>query len=100
MRAGGGGGSWAGPATCRTSCEVTIFGNALHLLVKNEVSDPEIERDLEAAARAPVHIRPIDPSLEDVFVRLTRLQADAADAANAADIADIADKKRSAGVAA
>jgi ABC-2 type transport system ATP-binding protein len=59
--------------------EVTIFGNALHLLVKNEVSDAEIERDLEAAARAPVHIRPIDPSLEDVFVRLTRLQTDAAE---------------------
>jgi ABC-type multidrug transport system ATPase subunit len=54
--------------------EVTIFGNALHLLVKNEVSDTQIERDLEAAAHAPVHIRPISPSLEDVFVRLTRLQ--------------------------
>jgi ABC-type multidrug transport system ATPase subunit len=64
--------------------EVTIFGNALHLLVKNEVSDAEIERDLEAAAQAPVHIRPIDPSLEDVFVRLTRLQTDAADAAGRA----------------
>jgi ABC-type multidrug transport system ATPase subunit len=54
--------------------EVTIFGNALHLLVENKVSDVEIERDLEAAAHAPVHIRPISPSLEDVFVRLTRLQ--------------------------
>jgi ABC-type multidrug transport system ATPase subunit len=54
--------------------EVTIFGNALHLLVRSEVSNEEIERDLEAAAEAPVHIRPIDASLEDVFVRLTRLQ--------------------------
>jgi drug efflux transport system ATP-binding protein len=54
--------------------EVTIFGNALHLLVKADVSDGQIERDLEAAAHAPVHIRPIEPTLEDVFVRLTRLQ--------------------------
>ncbi len=54
--------------------EVTIFGNALHLLVRSEVADAQIESDLEAAAHAPVHIRPIEPSLEDVFVRLTRLQ--------------------------
>ena len=54
--------------------EVTIFGNALHLLVRAEVPDPQIESDLEAAAEAPVHIRPIEASLEDVFVRLTRLQ--------------------------
>jgi ABC-type multidrug transport system ATPase subunit len=60
--------------------EVTIFGNALHLLVRDEVSNAEIERDLEAAAKAPVHIRPIEASLEDVFVRLTRLQTDATDA--------------------
>jgi len=33
-------------------------------------------RDLEAAAGAAVHVRPIEPSLEDVFVRLTRIQAE------------------------
>ena len=55
--------------------DVTIFGNALHLLVAGEVPDARIEADLEPAAAAPVHVRPIAPSLEDVFVRLTRIQA-------------------------
>ncbi|HEX2224381.1 MAG TPA: ABC transporter ATP-binding protein [Thermoanaerobaculia bacterium] len=55
--------------------EVTIFGNALHLLVDAGVADARIETDLEAGA-SDVHIRPIDASLEDVFVRLTRLQAE------------------------
>ncbi|PYQ53175.1 MAG: multidrug ABC transporter ATP-binding protein [Acidobacteria bacterium] len=56
--------------------EVTIFGNALHLLVRAEVPDARIAADLEAAAGAAVHVRPIEPSLEDVFVRLTRIQAE------------------------
>jgi ABC-type multidrug transport system ATPase subunit len=55
--------------------EVTIFGNALHLLVDGGVADSRIESDLEAG-QSDVHIRPIDASLEDVFVRLTRLQAE------------------------
>jgi ABC-type multidrug transport system ATPase subunit len=54
--------------------DVTIFGNALHLLVDNSVDDAGIERDLTAAAGSPVDVRPIAPSLEDVFVRLTRIQ--------------------------
>jgi ABC-type multidrug transport system ATPase subunit len=54
--------------------DVTIFGNALHLLVDGSVDDARIERDLTAAAGSPVHARPIAPSLEDVFVRLTRMQ--------------------------
>jgi ABC-type multidrug transport system ATPase subunit len=56
--------------------DVTIFGNALHLLVRSEVDDARIEADLEKAARVHVRIRPIEASLEDVFVRLTRLQAE------------------------
>jgi ABC-type multidrug transport system ATPase subunit len=55
--------------------EVTIFGNALHLLVAGGVSDARIVEDLEAAAHARVTVRPIEASLEDVFVRLTRLRA-------------------------
>jgi ABC-type multidrug transport system ATPase subunit len=55
--------------------EVTIFGNALHLLIDAGVSDAEVARDLAATAHAPVHVQPINPSLEDVFVRLTRLQS-------------------------
>jgi hypothetical protein len=54
--------------------DVTIFGNALHLLVRSDVPETRIRRDLEEAAGAPVAIRPIEASLEDVFVRLTRLQ--------------------------
>ncbi len=55
--------------------DVTIFGNALHLLVESAVPEATIARDLEATAGAKVHIRPIEPSLEDVFVRLTKIQA-------------------------
>ncbi len=56
--------------------DVTIFGNALHLLVRADVDDDRIARDLEQAASARVQIRPIEASLEDVFVRLTRLQVE------------------------
>jgi ABC-type multidrug transport system ATPase subunit len=54
--------------------DVTIFGNSLHLLVKAGIADDRIARDLEEASHARVTIRPIEASLEDVFVRLTRLQ--------------------------
>jgi len=57
--------------------EVTIFGNSLHLLVPVATSDEEIEQDLAGQTRVSVSIRPIAPSLEDVFVRLTALEADA-----------------------
>jgi ABC-type multidrug transport system ATPase subunit len=56
--------------------EVTIFGNALHLLVDAEAEDARIERDLEEAAGTAVDVRPIGATLEDVFVRLTRLQTE------------------------
>jgi ABC-type multidrug transport system ATPase subunit len=54
--------------------DLTIFGNSLHVLVRAEIPDERIARDLEAAAGAPVHVRPIDASLEDVFVRLTEIE--------------------------
>ena len=57
--------------------EVTIFGNALHLLVGGEVDDAGVVADLERASGARVDVRPIAPSLEDVFVRLTRAQQEA-----------------------
>ena len=56
--------------------DVTIFGNSLHLLVRSDVPERRIAEDLEKASREPVQIRPIEPSLEDVFVRLTKLQID------------------------
>jgi ABC-type multidrug transport system ATPase subunit len=55
--------------------DVTIFGNALHLLVNAGTSDERIAYDLECASGTPARVRPIEPSLEDVFVRLTRLSA-------------------------
>jgi len=54
--------------------DVTIFGNSLHLLVRADVAEERIQADLEKAARTAVQTRPIDASLEDVFVRLTRIQ--------------------------
>jgi ABC-type multidrug transport system ATPase subunit len=59
--------------------DVTIFGNALHLLVKGGVDDATIARDLERASASAVSIRAIEPSLEDVFVRLTKMQQLAAE---------------------
>jgi ABC-2 type transport system ATP-binding protein len=64
--------------------EVTIFGNALHLLVGAEATDERITEELERASGAQVEVRAIAPSLEDVFVRLTRLQQEAAVAHTAA----------------
>jgi ABC-type multidrug transport system ATPase subunit len=61
--------------------DVTIFGNALHLLVRADLSDARIAADLERAAASAVAVRPIEPSLEDVFVRLTKIQAGRREAA-------------------
>ena len=44
----------------------TIFGTSLHLLVDDAVSNDEVRRAL-----GDVTVRAIEPSLEDVFVRLT-----------------------------
>jgi hypothetical protein len=55
--------------------DVTIFGNSLHLLVRADVGDERITGDLEGATGARVRVRPIEASLEDVFVRLTKLAA-------------------------
>jgi ABC-type multidrug transport system ATPase subunit len=54
--------------------DLTIFGNSLHVLVRADVPDERIARDLEASAGAAVAIRPIAASLEDVFVRLTDIE--------------------------
>jgi ABC-type multidrug transport system ATPase subunit len=56
--------------------EVTIFGNSLHLLLNSTVSDQQLTEQLSAATGQPVMVRPIGPSLEDVFVRLTRIAAE------------------------
>jgi len=54
--------------------DVTIFGNSLHLLVDARIPDEQIARELQNESGAAVRVRPIEASLEDVFVRLTKLQ--------------------------
>jgi ABC-type multidrug transport system ATPase subunit len=53
----------------------TIFGTSLHLLVDEQVSNQKIDHDLEAFGISSVVVQDIDPTLEDVFVRLTELEA-------------------------
>lgn len=51
--------------------DATLFGQAIHVLAHNEVSESHIR---EAVPGPPdgIQIRPIEPTLEDVFVTLTR----------------------------
>jgi ABC-type multidrug transport system ATPase subunit len=49
----------------------TIFGTSLHLLIDANVDDAKVEHDLESFGAGEVTVRPIEASLEDVFVRLT-----------------------------
>src|SRR5215210_1657375 len=53
----------------------TIFGPSLHLLVAEQVSNEKIDTDLETFGISAVAVRDIDPTLEDVFVRLTEVRA-------------------------
>lgn len=55
--------------------DATIFGNSLHLLIDADVDDARAAEDLSAGGDA-VRIEEIEPSLEDVFVRLTKVQAE------------------------
>jgi hypothetical protein len=55
--------------------DVTIFGNSLHLLLRGGVEDAAIARDLEQETGQKVAVRAIEPALEDVFVRLTKIHA-------------------------
>ncbi len=54
--------------------EVTIFGNTLHVLLSDQVSDDQVRADLSTASTI-TGLRPLLPSLEDVFVLLTRREA-------------------------
>ncbi len=49
----------------------TIFGQSMHLLVDNAVSEEAIRHYLAEVGIRSADIRPISPSLEDVFVALT-----------------------------
>ncbi len=49
----------------------TVFGQSMHLLVENSASEESIRERLRAEKIQHAEIRPIAPSLEDVFVALT-----------------------------
>ncbi|MDP9292157.1 MAG: ABC transporter ATP-binding protein [Verrucomicrobiota bacterium] len=49
----------------------TVFGQSMHLLVDNEVSEAALREKLAEVGIPNADIRPIAPSLEDVFVALT-----------------------------
>jgi len=49
----------------------TVFGQSMHLLVDADVSEESLRAELAKAKIPQADIRPIAPSLEDVFVALT-----------------------------
>src|SRR6266700_3188439 len=49
----------------------TVFGQSMHLLVDKNISEDLIRGELSKAGIPQADIRPIAPSLEDVFVALT-----------------------------
>ncbi|PYX65166.1 MAG: multidrug ABC transporter ATP-binding protein [Acidobacteria bacterium] len=49
----------------------TVFGQSMHLLVDQSTPEEVIRRELARVGIQQVDIRPIGPSLEDVFVALT-----------------------------
>ncbi|MBL8172258.1 MAG: ABC transporter ATP-binding protein [Acidobacteria bacterium] len=49
----------------------TIFGQSIHLLMDNQISLEKVKADLSSEGYAEAELRPITPSLEDVFVTLT-----------------------------
>jgi ABC-type multidrug transport system ATPase subunit len=49
----------------------TVFGQSMHLLVDEQVSEQKIRDELSRAGVSHVDIHSIGPSLEDVFVALT-----------------------------
>lgn len=49
----------------------TIFGRSIHALVEESVTQQQLERDLRSRGVQPQEVRPLMPTLEDVFVELT-----------------------------
>ncbi|MGI8907191.1 MAG: ATP-binding cassette domain-containing protein [Candidatus Sumerlaeaceae bacterium] len=55
--------------------DATLFGHSIHLLARKELTEDNIRQFLEAEKLGPKEIRQIEPTLEDVFVMLTRRRA-------------------------
>jgi hypothetical protein len=49
----------------------TVFGQSMHLLVEESLSEQTLRGELSRAGIPHAEIHPIGPSLEDVFVALT-----------------------------
>ncbi len=54
--------------------DATLFGQSIHLLANDNLSEPDVRRHLALSPQETLAMRPIAPSLEDVFVTLTRAQ--------------------------
>ncbi len=63
--------------------DATLFGQDIHLLVRDDLGEGAIRRALEAGGLTVRGVRPAEPSLEDVFVMLTRSHAASLAAASA-----------------
>src|SRR5262245_43121288 len=53
----------------------TVFGQSMHLLIDKSLSEDSIRAELSKAGIPNADIRPMAPSLEDVFVALTNQPA-------------------------
>ena len=56
--------------------DATLFGQSIHLLAREDVAEEAIKTDLNAEGLGCREVRAIEPSLEDVFVMLTRRHAE------------------------
>jgi ABC-2 type transport system ATP-binding protein len=52
--------------------DATLVESDVHLLIDEQASDADVSKAVSAAGLASSEIRHIEPSLEDVFVTLTR----------------------------
>ena len=55
--------------------EATIFGQSVHAVIETGVTDEALQVDMTSHGHPPHSVRTIVPSLEDVFVSLTRAAA-------------------------
>ena len=52
--------------------DAALFGDHLHAVVSDPDTAPSVRQHLETRGFAPVTLRPVQPSLEDVFIRSIR----------------------------
>ena len=60
----------------------TIFGQSIHALIDDNLDPEHLRKQLERHGIAVAEIRPLAPSLEDVFVELTTKRQSAQEAAS------------------